>query len=109
MKTDNKINEASASAALEMLDIDKDGLDEMDRRILEAIIHKFNCKPVGVKNIAVAVGEEEGTIEEVYEPFLIQEGYLMRTPKGRVVTEKTMQRFGLTSSPGDDDSQRKLF
>lgn len=108
VKTNNKIDAKSASAALEMLDIDKDGLDEMDNRILEAIIHKFNCKPVGLKNIAVAVGEEEDTIEEVYEPFLIQEGYLMRTPKGRVVTQKTMQRFGLTAPLGDD-AQGKLF
>ena len=109
IKTNNKIDADSASAALEMLDIDKDGLDEMDRRILETIVFKFNCKAVGLKNIAVAVGEEEGTIEEVYEPFLIQEGYLMRTPKGRVVTNKTMQRFGLTAPPGSNDSQGKLF
>jgi holliday junction DNA helicase RuvB len=109
VKTNNQIDAASASAALEMLDIDKDGLDEMDRRILEAIIYKFNCKPVGLKTIAVAVSEEEGTIEEVYEPFLIQEGYLMRTPKGRVVTNKTMQRFGLNAPPGESDSQVKLF
>jgi len=89
------VDQPSASAALEMLDIDKDGLDEMDRRILEAILFNFNGKPVGLKNIAVAVGEEEGTIEDVYEPFLIQEGYLMRTPKGRVVTDKTRIRFGI--------------
>lgn len=108
VKTKNKIDAESASAALEMLDIDKDGLDEMDNRILETLIHKFNCKPVGLKNIAVAVGEEEGTIEEVYEPFLIQEGYLMRTPKGRVVTNKSMQRFGITGPPGND-GQANLF
>jgi len=101
IKNNNIIDADSASKALTMLDIDKDGLDEMDNRILEAIIHKFNCKPVGLKNIAVAVGEEEGTIEEVYEPFLIQEGYLMRTPKGRVVTSKTMLRFGLPPNNGN--------
>ena len=95
VKAEGLIDQTSASAALEMLDIDKDGLDDMDRRILEAILFNFNGKPVGLKNIAVAVGEEEGTIEDVYEPFLIQEGYLMRTPKGRVVTSKTMIRFGL--------------
>ncbi|NOY75096.1 MAG: Holliday junction branch migration DNA helicase RuvB [Kiritimatiellaeota bacterium] len=96
VRTDGVVSGESASNALEMLDIDKDGLDEMDNRILEAIIFKFNCKPVGVKNIAVAVGEEEGTIEDVYEPYLIQEGYLMRTPKGRMVTNKTLARFGVT-------------
>jgi Holliday junction DNA helicase RuvB len=95
VKAQGVIDQPSAAAALEMLDIDKDGLDEMDRRILEAILFNFNGKPVGLKNIAVAVGEEEGTIEDVYEPFLIQEGYLMRTPKGRVVTDKTMIRFGI--------------
>ncbi len=103
VKTKNVIDADSASKALEMLDIDKDGLDEMDNRILETIIFKFNCKPVGLKNIAVSVGEDEGTIEEVYEPFLIQEGYLMRTPKGRVVTEKTMRRFGIKSLTTQDE------
>ena len=95
VKASGIIDQPSAAAALEMLDIDQDGLDDMDRRILEAILFNFNGKPVGLKNIAVAVGEEEGTIEDVYEPFLIQEGYLMRTPKGRIVTAKTMHRFGL--------------
>jgi Holliday junction DNA helicase RuvB len=97
VRAGGKVTSESSSDALEMLDIDKDGLDEMDNRILEAIIFKFNCKPVGLKNIAVAVGEEEGTIEDVYEPYLIQEGYLMRTPKGRIVTNKTLDRFGVTS------------
>lgn len=103
IKTKGLIDEKSASDALEMLDIDQDGLDEMDNRILETILFKFNGKPVGVKNIAVAVGEEEGTIEEVYEPFLIQEGYLMRTPKGRVVTNKTMLRFGIDPKKNDSN------
>ena len=102
VKAEGVIDQASAAAALEMLDIDKDGLDEMDRRILEAILFNFNGKPVGLKNIAVAVGEEEGTIEDVYEPFLIQEGYLMRTPKGRIVTNKTMIRFGI--DPNDNST-----
>lgn len=87
-----------AGEALEMLDIDKDGLDEMDNRILETIIVKFHCKPVGLKNLSVAVGEEVGTIEDVYEPYLIQEGYLLRTPSGRIVTDKAMRRFGV--NPG---------
>lgn len=82
-----------AAEALKLLDIDDDGLDEMDNRILETIIVKFRGRPVGLKNLAVAVGEEEGTIEEVYEPYLIQEGYLMRTPAGRIVTAKAEKRF----------------
>lgn len=88
-----------ASKALSMLDIDDDGLDEMDNRILEAIIVKFKGRPVGLKSLAVAVGEEEGTIEEVYEPYLIQEGYILRTSNGRVVTAKGEQRFA-AKNPG---------
>lgn len=84
-----------AKSALELLDIDEDGLDEMDNRILEAILYKFGGGPVGLKTIAVAVGEEQATIEEVYEPFLIQEGYLMRTPQGRVATPKAAERLGV--------------
>ena len=95
VKADNHITKEVAALALEMLNIDDDGLDEMDNRILEAMVYKFNCRSVGVKNIAVAVGEEVGTIEDVYEPYLIQEGYLMRTPTGRTVTNKTRFRFGL--------------
>lgn len=88
------ISEEVASNALNMLDIDDDGLDEMDNRILETLIVKFKGRPVGLKSLAVAVGEEEGTIEEVYEPYLIQEGYILRTSTGRVVTAKAEERFG---------------
>ncbi len=101
VKGDGIINGEMAKAALEMMDIDDAGLDEMDNRILEAILYNFNGGPVGVKTIAVAVGEEMATIEDVYEPFLIQEGYLMRTAKGRVVTERTARRFGLDTLPGE--------
>ena len=86
-----------ADQALQMLEIDQDGLDEMDNRILEAIIVKFKGRPVGLKSLAVAVGEEESTLEDVYEPYLIQEGYILRTPAGRVVTSKAEKRFGLKS------------
>ncbi len=95
VKADGVITGEVASSALEMLQIDDDGLDEMDNRILEVIVHNYRGGPVGLKTIAVAVGEEEGTIEEVYEPFLIQEGYLMRTPQGRRATPKAWKRFGL--------------
>ena len=95
VKADNVITKEVAAAALEMLNIDANGLDEMDNRLLETLIYNFNGGPVGGKNLAVAVGEDEGTISDVYEPFLIQEGYLMRTPQGRVVTPKAWQRFDL--------------
>jgi Holliday junction DNA helicase RuvB len=95
VKADNVINKDIADKALTMLDIDAHGLDEMDKRILETIVYKFAGGPVGLNTIAVSVGEEAGTIEEVYEPYLIQEGYLNRTPKGRVVTPLCYERLGL--------------
>ena len=91
VKANNRITKDSAGKALDMLDIDENGLDEMDKRILDSLVFRFSAGPVGIKNIAVAVGEEVGTIEEVYEPFLIQEGYMMRTRQGRVATEKTLK------------------
>lgn len=95
VKADNRIVRSIADQALEMLEIDRHGLDEMDKRILLAVVHKFAGGPVGVNSLAVAVGEEPDTIEEVYEPYLIQEGYLKRTPQGRVATELCRQRLGL--------------
>jgi Holliday junction DNA helicase RuvB len=79
---------------LKALNVDAHGLDEMDNRIISAIIDKFKGGPVGLTTIATAVGEEPGTIEEVYEPFLIQEGYLKRTPRGREATAKAYQHVG---------------
>jgi len=95
VRADNHINRDVADKALEMLEIDRYGLDEMDKRILETILNKFAGGPVGLSNIAVSVGEETDTIEEVYEPYLIQEGYMARTPKGRVVTPLCYKRFGM--------------
>jgi Holliday junction DNA helicase RuvB len=95
VKADNFISKEVARNALEMNGIDDDGLDEWDNRILETILYKFSGGPVGLKSIAVAIGEEEGTLEDVYEPYLIQEGYLMRTPKGRIATDRARERFGL--------------
>jgi len=103
VRADNRINRDIADKALEMLEIDKYGLDEMDKRILETILHKFSGGPVGLSNIAVSVGEETDTIEEVYEPYLIQEGYLARTPKGRVVTPLCYRRFGLKAAGAEDE------
>ena len=84
VKGNGEITQDLADKALALLEIDQHGLDEMDKRILEAITHKFGGGPVGVNSLAVAVGEEADTIEEVYEPYLIMEGYLNRTPQGRV-------------------------
>lgn len=95
VKADNKITAQIASDALDMLEIDENGLDEMDKRILETLVDKFNGVPVGIKNIAVTVGEEVGTLEEVYEPFLIQEGYMLRTRQGRIATPKTYKLLGI--------------
>ena len=91
---------AVADKALAMLEIDENGLDEMDKRILEAVIVKFGGGPVGISSLAVAVGEEPDTIEEVYEPYLIMEGYIKRTPQGRVATEPSYKKLGLAPQPG---------
>ena len=95
VKAEGKIDRITADKALAMLEIDEDGLDEMDKRILEAITIKFGGGPVGLSSLAVAVGEESDTLEEVYEPYLILEGYLNRTPQGRVATEASYKKLGL--------------
>lgn len=93
IKGDGEINMDIAKMALEALNVDKNGLDEMDNRILSAIIDKFKGGPVGLTTIATAVGEDAGTVEEVYEPFLIQEGFLMRTSRGREATERAYKHL----------------
>ncbi len=95
VRTQGVINKESAAAALAMLEIDEEGFDEMDQRILEGIIYKFGGGPVGLHSLAVAVGEEPGTLEEVHEPYLIMQGYLQRTPQGRVATAKVYRKLGL--------------
>jgi Holliday junction DNA helicase RuvB len=95
VKADNRITRAVADKALTMLDIDKNGLDELDMRVLETIQFKFGGGPVGLSSLAVSVGEESDTIEEVVEPFLIQRGYLQRTPQGRKVTALTARLLGV--------------
>jgi len=94
IKGDGHIDLKISKYALQALNVDRFGLDEMDNRILNTIIEKFKGGPVGLTTIATAVGEEGGTIEEVYEPYLIQEGYLMRTPRGREVTERAYKHLG---------------
>ena len=85
-----------ASLALGMLEVDPLGLDLMDRKLLQAIVHKFDGGPVGVESLAAAIGEERDTIEDVIEPYLIQNGFLQRTPRGRVATHTTWRHLGLT-------------
>ena len=99
IKGDGTINKEITQFALDALNVDKHGLDEMDNRILRTIIEKFKGGPVGLTTIATAVGEEAGTIEEVYEPFLIMEGYISRTPRGRQATERAYEHLGKIS-PG---------
>lgn len=99
IKGDGTINKEITQFALDALNVDKHGLDEMDNRILKTIIEKFKGGPTGLTTIATAVGEEAGTIEEVYEPFLIMEGYLTRTPRGRQATERAYEHLGKVS-PG---------
>jgi Holliday junction DNA helicase RuvB len=98
VKSDGVINLDIAQFALNALNVDSEGLDEMDSRILKTLIEKFKGGPVGLNTLATAIGEDGGTIEEVYEPYLIQEGFLMRTPRGREATEKAYQHMGFTPS-----------
>jgi Holliday junction DNA helicase RuvB len=96
VKADGRVTDAVAQAALDLLDVDPQGFDPMDRRLMLAIIEKFEGGPVGVDSLAAALGEERGTIEDVIEPFLIQQGYIMRTARGRVATRSAYLHFGLT-------------
>ncbi|CAJ4859344.1 Holliday junction DNA helicase RuvB [Burkholderia pseudomallei] len=108
VKADGNITAAVADAALAMLDVDPVGFDLMDRKLLEAILHKFDGGPVGVDNLAAAIGEERDTIEDVLEPYLIQQGFLQRTPRGRVATLLTYRHFGL-SAPDAANPVRNLW
>jgi Holliday junction DNA helicase RuvB len=109
VKADGHISKAVARDALAMLDVDEFGLDEMDTRLLRAIIEKFEGGPVGVTTIAAAVGEEADTIEEVYEPFLVQHGFLQRTPRGRVATAQAYRHLGYQPPARSADAQPDLF
>jgi len=98
VKADGRITSEIADAALGMLKVDAYGFDQMDRRLLRSVIEKFDGGPVGVDNLAAAIGEERGTIEDVLEPYLIQQGYLMRTPRGRVATNAAYKLFGFQTT-----------
>lgn len=103
VKNKGLIDAETAQTALNMLDVDHHGFDMMDRKYLEALLHKFDGGPVGLDNIAAAIGEERGTIEDMIEPYLIQEGFIMRTPRGRVATKNSYLHFGLKPKPVQDD------
>ena len=108
VRADGRITREVANRMLQMLDVDEFGLDDMDTRILKAIIEKFDGGPTGVATIAAAIGEDVNTIEEVYEPFLVQNGFLQRTPRGRVATSHAYRHFGYTP-PAPAPGQPTLF
>jgi Holliday junction DNA helicase RuvB len=115
VRADGHIDATVAADALELLDVDEYGLDEMDAQVLRTLIEKFEGGPVGLNSLAVAMGEDATTLEEVYEPFLIMEGFLQRTPQGRVATARAFRRFGYTlpdergGGAGDRGDQGSLF
>ena len=97
VKSDGSITRETADAALNMLNVDQSGFDHLDRRLLLTLMEKFDGGPVGVDSLAAALSEERGTIEDVLEPYLIQQGYLMRTSRGRMATRMAYEHFGLKS------------
>ncbi len=108
IKADGRVTSVVAADALDLLEVDSCGFDVMDRKLLLAVVEKFEGGPVGIDNIAAAIGEERGTIEDVIEPFLIQQGFLMRTPRGRMVTRHTWAHFGL-KAPARHPEATDLF
>jgi Holliday junction DNA helicase RuvB len=103
VKADGRVTKAIAEAALKMLDVDPLGLDVMDRKLLLAVIEKFSGGPVGLENLAHAIGEDAETIEDVLEPYLIQQGFLQRTPRGRMATLTAYRHFGITAPAASRD------
>ena len=109
VEADGVINRAVAGRALDMLEVDDQGLDKMDRHIMVTIIEKFDGGPIGLDSLSAAVSEEKDTLEDVYEPFLIQRGFIKRTPRGRVATKRAYHHFGFSMEEGEGLSQGKLF
>lgn len=105
VKFDGHVDHKCARAALSLLEVDEKGFDPMDRKILETVIHRYGGGPVGIEALAASVSEQKDTLEDVYEPFLIQEGFLMRTPRGRMVTKQAYEHLGLTPN----EEQNSLF
>jgi Holliday junction DNA helicase RuvB len=108
VRSDGEVTGAIAKQALDMLEVDEFGLDVLDRQLLLAVMEKFDGGPVGIDSLAAAIGEERGTLEDVVEPFLIQSGFLTRTPRGRVATKNAWTHFGL-KAPADTSGQNQLF
>jgi Holliday junction DNA helicase RuvB len=109
VRADGRISREVAAAAMDMLKVDDSGFDIQDRRLLHAIIEKFDGGPVGVESLAAAIGEERGTIEDVIEPFLIQQGFVHRTPRGRMATRNAYAHLGVPAPPRIDDPNGELF
>jgi Holliday junction DNA helicase RuvB len=109
VEADGVITREVAMRALDMLEVDDKGLDKMDRFIMLTIIEKFNGGPIGLDTLSAAVSEEKDTLEDVYEPFLIQRGYIKRTPRGRVATKRAYKHFGITLKNDKDQVQKRLF
>jgi Holliday junction DNA helicase RuvB len=105
VEADGQVTSPVAQAAMDMLEVDPSGFDMMDRKLLLTIIEKFDGGPVGVESLAAAIGEERGTIEDVLEPYLIQQGFLMRTARGRMATRLAYLHFGLPTPAGRETSQ----
>ena len=110
VRADGHVSAETADAALELLNVDQEGIDVMDRKLLLTILEKFSGGPVGLDSLAAAIGEERDTIEDVVEPYLIQQGYMMRTPRGRVVTERAYHHFSLAppTPVGNQSDQNEL-
>lgn len=109
VEADGVVTESVAKNAMDMLEVDPNGFDAMDRRLLQTIIEKFDGGPVGIESLAAAIGEERGTIEDVLEPYLIQQGFMMRTARGRVATSNAYLHFGLTPPAGGGAGDMPLF
>jgi len=109
VEADGVVTESVAISAMDMLDVDPNGFDAMDRRLLQTIIEKFDGGPVGIESLAAALGEERGTIEDVLEPYLIQQGFMMRTARGRVATRNAYMHFGLTPPAREAIPELPLF
>lgn len=109
VQADGRVTESVAASAMDMLEVDPNGFDAMDRRLLQTIIEKFDGGPVGIESLAAAIGEERGTIEDVLEPYLIQQGFMMRTARGRVATRSAWLHFGLTPPAAEAPPELPLF
>ena len=108
VRSNGQVTGGVAEKALDMLEVDEFGLDVLDRQLLLAVMERFDGGPVGIDSLAAAIGEERGTLEDVVEPFLIQSGFLTRTPRGRVATRAAWTHFGL-QAPADASGQNRIF